>query len=99
MARTWAIHCIVGAELTDVTRPAVAARLAVTALSHVSAVLGGAVDVGIALERLLWPNGARPISADPWWSTPLGQLVMTASLERLHGLSNGRSDAVHQLAS
>ena len=67
IARAWAIDRIVGTEATNVARPDVAAKLAAAALSHVGAVVDGGVDEGNALERVLWPNGARPVPADPWW--------------------------------
>lgn len=99
MARTWAIHRIVDADATDVTRPDVSANLAAVALGHVSSLVNGDADEDWALERLLWPTRPRPVATDPWWLTPLGQLIWTASLERLHGLANDRTETVHQIVS
>ncbi|MET0147054.1 MAG: hypothetical protein ABW328_20015 [Ilumatobacteraceae bacterium] len=82
MARAWAIHGVLGAAATDVTRADVAARLAAVALSHVSGLATGGVDADVALDAVLWPAAGRPVEGDPWWSTPLGQLVSKTPRER-----------------
>ena len=32
-------------------------------------------DVVYRLQTLLWSGGAQPVATDPWWRTPLGELL------------------------
>jgi hypothetical protein len=97
MARTWAIHGVVGAAATDVTVADVAARLAAVAFSHVRGLVMGGVGAEMALDALLWPSGARPVEADPWWSTPLGQLMTKSPRERAATGDQRAGDVIRDL--
>ncbi len=58
MARTWAIHDVLGAAATDVTSADVAARLAAVARTQIRSLLTEGVHE-LALNALLWPSEAR----------------------------------------
>jgi len=76
MARTWSVHQVVGSALTDVDRRDVSHQLVVAAQRTIAGLQGPDSDqVADGLRRLLWPCGALPGPGDPWWATPLGQLL------------------------
>lgn len=78
LARTWALHEVLGSVMIDVARRDVTEQLAITAGRHVAALAGdGGHQIVDRLPRLLWPSGTIPAADDPWWATPLGRLITT----------------------
>ena len=88
LARTWALHEVLGSVTIDVAHRDVTEQLAITAGRHVAALAGnGGHQIVDRLLRLLWPSGTIPAADDPWWATPLGRLITTAGPRRCPGLA------------
>ena len=83
LARTWAVHEVLGSVMIDVARRDVTEQLAAAAGRHVAALAGdGEHQIVDRLLRVLWPSGTIPAADDPWWATPLGRLITTAGNRR-----------------
>jgi len=84
MARLWAIG-----ELTAMSRPAIATTSVRRAVAHGAATAVRELrqlptaHVTRELCTLLWSCGVPPGSSDPWWCTPLGQLIRGGRQPRL----------------
>jgi hypothetical protein len=72
IARVWSLQQLVP-TMPDPSTDGMRAAIGRAAMRSVDELRRAEGDADVC--RLLWPCGPPPCGSDPWWQTPLGQLV------------------------